>query len=86
VIKNVGPLINLWCMQFEANHRISKISANTFSNRHNICKTLAIEQQLLFNNLFIEGNLGNEIESSSSKDLINDADFQDIKYLWKNIL
>lgn len=79
MIKKFGPLINLWCMRFEAKHRISKISANTSSNRRNICKTLAIKQQLQLNNLFIEGSLGNEIESSPSKDLINDADVQDIK-------
>lgn len=79
MIKKFGPLINLWCMRFEAKHRISKISANTSSNRRYICKTLATKQQSQLNNLFIEGSLGSEIESSPSKDRISDADVQDIK-------
>jgi len=66
-------------MRFEAKHRISKISANSSSNRRNICMSLAIRQQLLLNNLFIKGNLGNTIESGCSKNLISDTDIQNIK-------
>jgi len=29
IIQQLGPLVNLWCMRFEAKHRLSKISANT---------------------------------------------------------
>jgi len=32
MIKKFGPLVNLWCMRFEAKHRISKILANFSSN------------------------------------------------------
>lgn len=42
IMEKFGPLISLWSKRFKAKHRISKISANTSSNRHNICKTLAI--------------------------------------------
>jgi len=79
MIKKFDPLVNLWCMRFEANHRISKISANSSSNRRNICMSLAIRQQLLLNNLFIKGNLGNTIESGSSNNLISDTDSQKSK-------
>lgn len=54
-------------MRFEAKHIISKISANSSSNRRNICMSLAIRQQLLLNNMFMKGNLGNTVESSFSK-------------------
>ncbi|CAI6367798.1 unnamed protein product [Macrosiphum euphorbiae] len=37
------------------------------------------KQQLLLNNLFIKGNLGNTIEPGSSNNLISDTDIQNIK-------
>ncbi|KAF0706641.1 SAM domain-containing protein, partial [Aphis craccivora] len=61
MIKKFGPLISMWSMRFEAKHRISKISANTSSNRRNICKTLAIKHQLQLNDIFIRATLSNEI-------------------------
>eukprot|EP00102_Acyrthosiphon_pisum_P012464 XP_008181629.1 PREDICTED: uncharacterized protein LOC103308990 [Acyrthosiphon pisum] len=75
----VGPLVNLWCMRFEAKHRLSKISANTSSNRRNICKTLAIKHQLQLNNLFLKGTLGDDIESGPSKKIISNTDIKKIK-------
>lgn len=39
-------------MRFEVKYRISKISANTSSNTHNICMTLAINHQLQLDNMF----------------------------------
>lgn len=41
--------------------------------------SLAIRQQLLLNNLFIKGNLGNTIEPGSSNNLISDTDIQNVK-------
>jgi len=66
-----GPLINLWSMRFEAKHRISKISANTSSNRRNICKTLAIKHQLQLNHLFLKGTLGRNIELSPPQSVVD---------------
>jgi len=59
MIKKFGPLVNLWCMRFEAKHRISKISANSSSNRRNICMSLAIRQQLFLNNLINDTDIQN---------------------------
>lgn len=70
IIQQLGPLVNLWCMRFEAKHRLSKISTNTTSNRRNICKTLAIKHQLQLNNLFLKGTLGDNIKSGPSKKII----------------
>jgi hypothetical protein len=56
-------------MRFEAKHRISKIAANTTSNRRNICKTLAIKHQLQLNNLFFKGSLPNNFETGPPKPL-----------------
>ncbi|XP_050058270.1 uncharacterized protein LOC126550517 [Aphis gossypii] len=66
-----GPLINLWSMRFEAKHRISKIAANTSSNRRNICKTLAIKHQLQLNHLFLKGTLGRNIELSPPQSVVD---------------
>jgi len=79
IIQQLGPLVNLWCMRFEAKHRLSKISANTSSNRRNICKTLAIKHQLQLNNLFLKGTLGDDIEFGPSKKIISNTDIKKIK-------
>lgn len=78
LLNKFGPLVSLWSMRFEAKHRISKISANTSSNRRNICKTLAIKHQLQLNDMFLKGTLSNEIEIGPSK-LINDTELEEIK-------
>lgn len=36
ITEQLGPLVHLWSMRFEAKHRIFKIAANTTSNRRNI--------------------------------------------------
>lgn len=49
-----GPLTQLWTMRFEAKHKVSKIAARTSSNRVNICKTVALRNQLTLNHLFLK--------------------------------
>lgn len=49
-----GPLTQIWTMRFEARHRISKMIARTSSSRVNICKTIAIRNQLILNNMFFK--------------------------------
>jgi len=78
LLKKFGPLVSLWSMRFEAKHRISKISANTSSNRRNICKTLAIKHQLQLNDMFLKGTLSNAIEIGPSKFVI-DTEVEEIK-------
>uniref|UniRef100_A0A2S2NY01 Uncharacterized protein n=1 Tax=Schizaphis graminum TaxID=13262 RepID=A0A2S2NY01_SCHGA len=78
LLKKFGPLVSLWSMRFEAKHRISKISANTSSNRRNICKTLAIKHQLQLNDMFLKGTLSDEIEIGPSKFII-DIEVEEIK-------
>lgn len=46
VMKSVDPLINIWCMQYEAKHRQSKIAAHISSSRQNLPLTLAIKHHL----------------------------------------
>lgn len=79
IIKKFGPLITLWCMRYEAKHRISKISANTSSNRRNICIGLAIKHQLQLNDILLKGTLGNEIELGPTGDIACHGDAQSIK-------
>ncbi|XP_022166134.1 uncharacterized protein LOC111030773, partial [Myzus persicae] len=79
IIEQLGPLVHLWSMRFEAKHRIFKTVANTTSNRRNICMSLAIKHQLQLNNMFLKGTLSNDIESSPSNKLICDSDVKNIK-------
>jgi len=41
-----GPLINLWCMRYEAKHRVSKMYARATFNRRTLTKSLAMKHQL----------------------------------------
>lgn len=53
IMQHVGPLINIWCMRFEAKHRELKRYANVVSSRVNITKTLALKQQLMLCERFL---------------------------------
>lgn len=57
IIKKLGPLSQTWTMRFEAKHRIAKLAARSSTNRRNICKTIAIKNQLILNHLFISNSL-----------------------------
>lgn len=86
-------------MRYEVKYRLSKISANNSSNRHNICKSLAIKHQLELINLFLNCSLGKNIKLGPPQSLFNlDSIRQEIKiwtktksidsilkYLWFNI-
>lgn len=49
-----GPVRNLWAMRFEAKHRLAKLVARASFNRVNVCKTLAIKNQLILNDVFVK--------------------------------
>ena len=44
----MGPLRDLWAMGGERKHREGKSTANSVATRVNICKTIALKQQLIF--------------------------------------
>lgn len=46
IMSECGPLINLWCMRFESQHRESKLSASVSNSTQNVCETIAKRQQL----------------------------------------
>ncbi|KAF2892727.1 hypothetical protein ILUMI_13443 [Ignelater luminosus] len=52
-MKQVGPLVNMWSMRFESKHRVAKGNANVVASRIDICKTLAVKNQLKLCNRFI---------------------------------
>lgn len=56
LLQKVGPLINLWCMRFEAKHKQSKSSANVVTSRINLPRTLALKHQLQFCNRLLRKN------------------------------
>lgn len=41
-----GPLINFWCMRYEAKHRILKLTAVSTNSRRNLLKTISTKSQL----------------------------------------
>jgi hypothetical protein len=49
-----GPLTQIWTMRFEAKHRVLKIAARTSCNKVNICKTVALKNQLVLNHVFLQ--------------------------------
>lgn len=51
-------------MRYESKHRISKIAARSSANRINICKSLAIKNQLQLNHLFLENKLPSNFQHS----------------------
>lgn len=46
IMRKLGPLRNLWCMRFEAKHRVLKNIANKTSSRKNLPYTLMVKEQL----------------------------------------
>ncbi len=48
IMRLMGPLGKLSSMRYESKHRINKIIANATTSRLNICKTIAIKNQLKF--------------------------------------
>lgn len=46
IMRKLGPLRNLWCMRFEAKHRVLKNIANNTSSRKNLPYTLMVKEQL----------------------------------------
>lgn len=58
----VGPLVNLWCMRFEAKHKESKIESHIITSRKNLPLTLALKHLLKLNDrLLNEISLSDEI-------------------------
>ncbi|KAF2902500.1 hypothetical protein ILUMI_03687, partial [Ignelater luminosus] len=53
IMKPVGPLVNMWSMRFESKHRVAKGNANVVASRIDICKALAVKNQLKLCNRFI---------------------------------
>ena len=50
IINMMGPLEHLQAMRGESKHKGGKATSNSVATRVNICKTIAIKQQLMFSN------------------------------------
>lgn len=48
IIRQSGPLRNLWCFKYESKHRQFKIYSHCITSRKNICLTLAKKYELKF--------------------------------------
>ena len=49
LLRRFGPLVNMWCMRFEAKHKEFKIYSHIITSRKNLPMTLSIKQQLKTN-------------------------------------
>jgi len=54
IMKKFGPLAHLSTFRFEVRHRLSKMAAHTAADRVNICKTIALKNQLMLNEIFLK--------------------------------
>lgn len=48
IIRQSGPLRNLWCFKYESKHRQFKIYSRYITSRKNICLTLSKKYELKF--------------------------------------
>lgn len=80
IIRQSGPLRNLWCFKFESKHRQFKIYSHIIASRKNICLTLAKKYALKFAYFILTGesikfdiNFNNkfEIESNYAPIMVN---------------
>lgn len=69
MLKKFGPLRHVWSMRFESKHKLSKMAAAASCNRQNICKTLAINNQLILNDLFIKKKISLRFECGKKSSL-----------------
>lgn len=60
MIKMSGPLINFWCMRFEAKHKPLKTSSVISCSKKNICLTIALKHQLKMCHKFISWTAGSQ--------------------------
>lgn len=83
IARQSGPLRNLWCFKYEANHRQFKIYSHCITSRKNICLTLSKKYELKFaysltqlnnniNNCNFTVNKVHEIESNHNNLLITE--------------
>lgn len=66
-----GPILDTWTMRFEAKHRVMKIAGRASSNKINICKTIALRNQLTLNSLFRDENPFSFFRSGLKKPISN---------------
>jgi len=60
-------------MRYESKHRVAKIAARSSANRINICKSLAIKNQLQLNHLFLENKLPSKFQYSRKIKKVNSS-------------
>lgn len=85
MFQKYGPLIQVWTMRFEAKHRISKFVARACMSKVNICKTIAIKNQLALSDIFLKGN-PLELIQFGLKKKTSDAKLNDLKLKYNNFL
>lgn len=75
MLRKFGPLRHVWSMRFESKHKLSKMAAVASCNRQNVCKSLAIKNQLILNDLFIQKSLSPNFACGKKKLLSDNQGF-----------
>lgn len=85
MFQKYGPLTQVWTMRFEAKHRISKFVARSSMSRVNICKTIAIKNQLTLSDMFLKDKPIEYIQCGLKKKM-SDARLLNLKSKYHTIL
>ena len=54
IMRNLGPVVNMWSMRCEAKHYIFKKYSTATVNRINFCYSLAVQHQLIQSDYFLQ--------------------------------
>lgn len=84
MMKKFGPLANLSTFRFEARHRLSKMVAHTVAGRVNICKTIALQNQLMLNDVFLKRKKFNRIIFGKRK-AVSDKKISALRGIWDTL-
>ncbi|CAG9782115.1 unnamed protein product [Diatraea saccharalis] len=78
-LEKYGPIVSLWCMRFEAKHRVFKMASNVSCNRKNITLSLTTKHQLQLNELFLTGKLPDTLRTGPAVRVsYNDSDIKQL--------
>ncbi|XP_024879532.1 uncharacterized protein LOC112459585 [Temnothorax curvispinosus] len=84
MMKKFGPLANLSTFRFEARHRFAKMAAHTVAGRVNICKTIALKNQLMLNEVFLKQQKFNRFVWGKRK-TVSDEEISALRGIWDTL-
>lgn len=84
LMKKFGPLALLSTFRFEARHRLSQMAEHSAADRVNICKTIALKNQLVLNDLFLKREKFHRITYGERK-AVSDETRLALRDIWETL-